>query len=332
MVAKPECNVNSGNVCQPARAAVILAGGNGTRFRELSRKIAGHDLPKQFCRVIGEKTLLGQTRTRVSLSIPAELTLAVVTRAHERFFVPLLADMPAQNVVVQPDNRGTAPAILYSLLRLAELTPNASVAIFPCDHYVSDDEAFMRHVESAFCAVATRPELAVLLGIAADSPEVEYGWIEPASPLDLDGLPMFSVCRFWKKPSAETASLLLRHGCFWNSLVMVAQLSTLLGLFMSALPGMYLSFAAVRPVLGTLFEQKTMEALYQDLESVNFSDRVLEKYPASLAVLPVTGVEWRDLGEPERILALLSRLALRPNWLRPGNRSTPSPRTSARGY
>jgi mannose-1-phosphate guanylyltransferase len=126
---------------------------------------------------------------------------------------------------------------------------------------------------------------------------------------------MFSVCRFWEKPSAETASLLWRHGCFWNSLVMAAQLSTLLGLFMSALPGMYLSFAAIRPVLGTLFEQKTMEALYQDLESVNFSDRVLEKYPASLAVLPVTGVEWRDLGEPERVLALLSRLGHRLKWL-----------------
>jgi len=117
MVAQSGCNVNNGNIRQPTRAAVILAGGNGTRFRELSRKIAGHDLPKQFCRVIGEATLLDQTRKRVALSVPAELTLAVVTRAHERFFVSLLADMPAQNVVVQPDNRGTAPAILYSLLR-----------------------------------------------------------------------------------------------------------------------------------------------------------------------------------------------------------------------
>ncbi len=330
MVAQSGCNVNNGNIGQPERAAVILAGGNGTRFRELSRKIAGHDLPKQFCRVIGEKTLLDQTRARVSLSVPAELTLAAVTRAHERFFVPLLADMPAQNVVIQPENRDTAPAILYSLLRLAELTPTASVAIFPCDHYVSDDEAFMRHVESAFCAVAARPELAVLLGIAADSPEVEYGWIEPAAPLGLDGLPMFSVCRFWEKPSAETASLLWRHGCFWNSLVMVAQLPTLLGLFMSALPGMYLSFAAVRPVLGTLFEQKTMGALYHDLESVNFSDRVLEKYPERLAVLPVTGVEWCDLGEPERVLALLSRLEHRPKWLQPSNKSSSVPGANAR--
>ena len=80
--------------------------------------------------------------------------------------------------MVQPQNRGTAPAILYSLLRLAEMAPQARVAIFPCDHFIEDDQEFMQHVEMAFAVSALRPELTVLLGIAPEWPETAYGWID----------------------------------------------------------------------------------------------------------------------------------------------------------
>jgi len=163
------------------RAAIILAGGDGTRLRELTRKILGKDVPKQFCPVIGERTLLEQTRKRVSLAVAPGTTIAVVTRPHERFYAPLLADIPLQNLVVQPENRGTATAIIYSLLRLANIVPNAAVALIPSDHYVDDDTAFMRHIDLAFEAVEARPELTVLLGITPDRPEAGYGWIEPAN-------------------------------------------------------------------------------------------------------------------------------------------------------
>jgi len=79
--------------------------------------------------------------------------------------------------VIQPENRGTAPAILLALLRVAALAPTGSVALFPSDHYVSDDRSFTTHVKAAFEALLARPDFVTLLGIAPDRPEVEYGWI-----------------------------------------------------------------------------------------------------------------------------------------------------------
>ena len=132
------------------RAAIILAGGEGLRLKPLTSRIAGQDIPKQYCRLLSEQTLLDQTRNRVALVVDAPSTLVVVTKAHERFYRPLLTNGSAAQLVVQPQNRGTAPAILYALLRLAKLAPRAAVTVFPCDHYVSDNQLFMHHVELAF--------------------------------------------------------------------------------------------------------------------------------------------------------------------------------------
>ena len=163
--------------------AVILAGGDGTRLRELTQRIAGDDRPKQFCRVLGSETLLEQTRWRVGRVIAPSRTFFSVTHRHEDYYRPALAGVSRRNVVVQPDNRGTAPAILYALMRLEAVTTSVATAIFPSDHYVSDDGAFMARVESALSFVSQRPDLVVLLGIAADRPEIEYGWIEPGDPV-----------------------------------------------------------------------------------------------------------------------------------------------------
>jgi hypothetical protein len=107
---------------------VILAGGDGTRLKSLTRKIAGDERPKQFCSVLCKETLLEETRTRAALELPRDRTLYVVNRAHEPYYKPILLDEPARNLVVQPSNRGTAPAILYSLLRIAAIDPQALVA------------------------------------------------------------------------------------------------------------------------------------------------------------------------------------------------------------
>src|SRR5260370_34586405 len=92
----------------------------------------------------------------------------VLTKTHEPFYRSAVERMSPENLIVQARNRGTAPAILYSLLRIDKITPNAMVAFFPSDHYFSDDERFMSHVEASFDAVAARPEFGILLGMTPD--------------------------------------------------------------------------------------------------------------------------------------------------------------------
>lgn len=299
-----------GNAHDAYRWAIILAGGDGTRLRQLTQVIAGDNRPKQFCSVLGNETLLDQTRRRVALGIRPQQTLFVLTRSHEHFYIPHLKGVPDERLVVQPRNAGTAPAILYALLRVSHLNPDAVVAIFPSDHYVSDDVAFMSHIETAFESVAKRKDLVVLLGIQPDRPETEYGWIEPLSP----GLPKYPdalnwVRRFSEKPAPELATVLMKRGWLWNSFVMVGRVSAFLEMIRRAVPDLLSRFQAIETNLNTSDEERVVNKLYSDLPNINFSHEVLAARTGRLAVLPVTGLKWNDLGKPQRVLSTMAEMA-----------------------
>jgi len=293
------------------RWAVILAGGDGTRLRSLTRAIAGDDRPKQFCPILRNETLLDQTRRRVSLAIPAEQTLLSLTETHRDYYEPLVADIAAENLVVQPSNLGTAPAILYSLLRLSVLDPAATVAFFPSDHYFADDQTFMSHVDSAFRAVKARPEMLVLLGIEADRPEVEYGWIEPAPSIfsPVAGA-IRRVQRFWEKPSGNVAKTLMDQGFLWNSFVMVGRVDAFLMMIKRAVPRLYEAFRAAIPSSGTAEESKAIRTLYSSIQPSNFSHEVLSVRAEDLSVISVKNVGWSDWGDPSRVLSTLAGIGI----------------------
>lgn len=296
------------------RAAIILAGGEGRRLGELTRKIAGFHLPKQFCAVVGEIPLLEQTRRRVSRCVPQERISFVLNRQHSRFFAPLLDDVPARNLIMQPYNRGTAPAILYSLLRLAELASSASVLLMPSDHYVADEAALVNYINCAFATVEERPEFTVLLGIIPDKPETGYGWIKPGASLYTSRGDVLQVRGFWEKPSGLIVSELMAAGYLWNSFIVVGRVSALLALFIMTMPRLYRAFSKIRPIFGTYFEEQTVHRLYEDLASTDFSREVLESATMDLAVLPVRDIGWTDLGEPARVTKTLNSLGVQQKW------------------
>jgi mannose-1-phosphate guanylyltransferase len=321
-VAEQRCPTREGSVAfETGRAApwaIILAGGEGMRLRPLTRRIAGDERPKQFCPMVNGETLLDRTQRRVQLSVKPDRTCLVLTRPHERFYAPLVAGAPTGSLIVQPWGRGTAPAILYGLLRIAERASSDAVALFPSDHYVSDDARFMAHVEAAFRAVDARPDLVVLLGIEADAPEPQYGWIEPGEAVfDRPPYPVYRVRQFWEKPEVAVAERLLRRGCLWNSFVVVTRVPTLLALIEATLPDLYRLFTSAWRARSTEGEYEAMRSLYARLSPTNFSETVLGRSPDDLAVLPVRGVAWSDWGEPGRVLRTLARLGLQPEWAKP---------------
>ena len=293
--------------------AIILAGGDGTRLKSLTRRIAGDERPKQFCRVLGGATLLEETQRRAALEFVGERTLYVVNRLHASYYETILADVPSENLVAQPSNRGTAPAILYGLLRIAARDREATVAFFPSDHYISDNMKFMAHVRAAAETARARPDLVVLLGIEPESPEVEYGWIEPASVIT-GHKKIHGVRRFWEKPNKILAQVLQLRGCLWNSFVMVASAHALLDAIEGAAPELYRAFSGLLPLFGTPAESKAIDHLYRRLHEVNFSHEVLAQRPERLAVMRVAGVRWNDLGEPKRVLASLDMAGVHPTW------------------
>lgn len=294
------------------RFAVVLAGGDGTRLLDLTRRITGCERPKQFCPIISDETMLAATEKRISLKIKPENTFFSLTAPHEQYFGPLLSDVSKRRKIVQPENEGTGPAILYSLLRLEKVNPEATVAFFPADHYVSDDSLFMDHVDRAFHEVTKKPGSLVLLGIEPTSPESSYGWIElDQEPGDEKLVDIAGVRQFWEKPKQSEASDLMDKGCLWNSFIMVGKVKSFLKLFRQQVPHMYRLFCAVSIVIGTSAERISMKTIYAMIGRSDFSKAVLENVREDLCVLRVRGVSWSDLGEPRRVIQKLAELGLR---------------------
>jgi mannose-1-phosphate guanylyltransferase len=293
------------------RWGVILAGGDGTRLQSITRAITGDNRPKQFVPVIGGSTLLNQTRRRVALSIEPSRTLIVVTQKHRRFYESLAEEIPGSLLLEQPENKGTAPAILYALLRVAAKSPKAVVALFPSDHFFADDEEFMSHIDVAIDAVEVQPETVMLLGITPTTPETEYGWIEPQPSILASAQKSITrVRKFWEKPSLNLATSLMERGYLWNSFVMVGCVDALLKMTRAAMPEMYAAFATVTPTFETTNEHQVLAALYSHIQDSNFSHQVLAVRPVDLMVMRVGDVGWSDLGEPNRVLSALARIGV----------------------
>lgn len=302
------------------RWGVILAGGEGVRLRTLTRLVSGDDTPKQFCALFGSRTLLAQTRERITRNISPDRTMFVLLREHERFYRTELRGLPPSLTIAQPSNRGTLPAILCSLISIVRQDPDAVVGFFPSDHHYADEDKFMSGLELAFDAAGANPESVLLLGVAAKHPETEYGWIEAEPSISTQSSHGFlRVKRFWEKPSSRIARDLLERGCVWNTFVMVGRAQAFLDMVQSGSPEIYQEFAPLlhRPeTVGDPTSNKDrLETIYERLGVADFSKLVLSKTSERLGVWCLGDVGWSDLGDPGRLITALSDTGIENEWM-----------------
>ena len=294
---------------------VVLAGGEGVRLRVLSQRICGDQRPKQYVAILGERTLLRQTLDRVGLGIPPARTIVVTLRSHAPYFGNAGTGSAGPHVLVQPGDRGTAAGILLPMHWIARRNADATVAVFPSDHFVSEPATLMAHIAHVADWVDEHPERLVLLGARATGPEVEYGWIEPGRTLDsAPDRRIWTIRRFWEKPSAERARLCLRAGCLWNTFMLVGKVASFLQAGREAVPEVDERLGRACVFLGTEDEGWALHQAYALMPRANFSHAILEPCPPFLAVAAMPRVLWSDLGTPRRVFEILSSVRTRPAW------------------
>ena len=295
------------------RWGVLLAGGDGTRLKNLTRLISGDDRPKQFCRLFGDESLLDQARNRAERSITPHQILVPLTRSHRAFYVQEAGIRPSQRLV-QPANKGTAPPILYSLLSIEQIDNDAIVAMLPSDHHFSDERAFTVALESAFEIAAQHPSAVVLLGASPQGPEVEYGWIEVGPPIQGAGGAWSPVRRFFEKPSFDAARELLARGSLWNTFVMVGHVRGFLEMANASLADVVGRLRRSQLWVGA--EVDVQDSLYDHIPAIDFSREVLSVQTPRLLALRMVATGWSDLGHPERVLTTLQVAGLDPWWMK----------------
>lgn len=288
----------------PHRWALVLAGGDGTRLQELTRLIAGAPIPKQYCRLLGDRSLLEATLERIAPLVPAERTLAIVNRAHLALACPQLTSVPHDNIVVQPGNRDTGPGLAFALLALAERDPDATVAVFPSDHFIADARRFRHAVRRATRLVDLRPGAIALVGIRPDWADPSLGYIEAGAALpDVAGA--HRVRRFREKPDADDAQALIATGALWNAFVMVFHVRDALDMLAELRPRELAEMRAFRAGNG---------GSYDTLTRWNFSSDALTHAVDRLVAVEAAGTGWSDWGTRDAIERTLAWLGQRPPW------------------
>jgi mannose-1-phosphate guanylyltransferase len=231
--------------------AIVLAGGEGVRLRPLVRTALGDERPKQYVPIFGRRTLLGQTLDRVRIGFPLDRTIVVTMERHAEYIAEEITGATHPHIFAQPADRGTAAAILAPTLEIARRDPEATVAVFPSDHYIPSGHAFIAHVAEVGSWIDAHPARIVLLGAQPTEPEVEYGWIEPGENLGaVTTGPVRAVRQFWEKPSRARAERCLRAGHLWNTSVVIGKVDALLTVGRRGTPEIVDALAEAPPSAG----------------------------------------------------------------------------------
>jgi mannose-1-phosphate guanylyltransferase len=262
----------------PTTAAVLLAGGTGTRLYPASRS----DNPKQFL-ALGDddRSLLRRTADRAAFADH----LFAVTR--ESYADRVREEVPEVTVLVEPAGRDTGPALAYAASEVQDRAPDATMLCLPSDHVVGD--GFRETAETAV-RVAAETDALVTLGVEPDRPATGYGYIQPGADRGDHRL----VEQFREKPDAETAAELLERDCLWNA-----------GMF-AWTPDAFLDAARAGPLAPAITEldEGEPDRAFAAVDPVSVDYAVLERAD-DVRVVPAD-FEWDDIGAWDALARLLN--------------------------
>ena len=298
--------------------SLILAAGEGSRLRSLTTTSSGLTVPKQFCSLLGGHSLLEEAMNRAEAVAPRSRMVTVVADQHRRWWEAALWSMPSDNLIVQPENKGTAAGLLLPLLHVAERDPDAVLIVLPADHFVEKEAVLARSLQQAVRLARIDRKHVYLLGLAPETADCDLGYILPESGSALTAAP---VRQFVEKPPKPIAERLVASGGLWNVFILAASARALLALYTQRHGQLLkkLGAAVANDSKDPRCARRARE-IYPELIAADFSRDVLEGQESQLRVLTVPKCGWSDLGTPCRVAATLQRLhskgrmqAARPN-------------------
>lgn len=264
-----------------------MAGGVGSRFWPVSTK----GFPKQFHDMLGTgDTLIQKTFKRLSALIPKENIMVLTNELYKDLVLEQLPDINANQVLLEPAMRNTAPCILYAALKIKKQNPEAVMLVAPSDHWIEDEHAFGNNVQTAFDFCEQNNAL-VTLGIKPTFPNTGYGYIE----FDNANNQLKKVLQFREKPDYKTAKSFLEQGNFlWNAGIFIWSVASVIEAFEKHQPQLFNLFLSGEPVYNTVNENQFILDNYGLAENISVDYAIMEQSD-NVYVLPAT-FDWNDLG------------------------------------
>lgn len=266
---------------------IIMAGGVGSRFWPFSR----NDRPKQFLDFFGTgRSLLQMTHDRLRKLVPAQNILIVSNVIYKDLILEQLPEIKANQILLEPNRRNTAPCIAYAVNRIKAITPKANIIVAPSDHLIMKENDFLETIKVGFDFVEKNNCL-LTLGIKPSRPETGYGYIQ----IDEGETNLRRVKTFTEKPNADLAQIFFETGeFFWNSGIFLWNLQTIDKAFDELLPEVANKFNAGKQFFNTDKEQEFIDEMYPSCPNISIDYGIMEK--ASNVHVLCSDFGWTDLG------------------------------------
>jgi len=269
--------------------AVIMAGGVGKRFWPQSRRAT----PKQLLSIAGDESMLRMTVDRLKQVTGADHILIITNSDQETGIRAEIPELPAENILIEPEGKNTAPAIGLAAILVQNRDPDAVIGVFPADHYIEDEANFTRYLKQGISTAQNMNGL-VTFGIIPTRPATGYGYIQYHERPNPDE-PVFAVKAFAEKPDAATAKLFLESGDFlWNSGMFVWRVDVILQSFREFLPEIWDSLKNIKEAIGEPVWDSVLTVEWATLRSISIDYGVMEK-ARNVFVVKVDYV-WNDVG------------------------------------
>ena len=269
---------------------VILCGGTGPRLWPLSRV----DHPKQFLKIFSSNSILKETFLRSKKIVPSKNIFIVTNYKYLDLIKQNLKGLVLpQNILCEPEKKNTAMAILYACAVISQKNPEAIIASFPSDHFISRLDKFTKDIKKSF--LLAQKNTIVTIGIKPNSPSTSFGYIQVN--------PQNHVTNFIEKPNLSSAiKLIQKNNCYWNSGIYVFKPSTLLTEF-------NLYAKEYIPLYNKLQENYQQEKIVKKIFSLSPSlaiDYAVSEKSKNIQLIPAT-FGWSDIGEWKSIYEKLPK-------------------------
>ena len=294
--------------------ALIMAGGLGKQLWPVSRK----KMPKQFVDLFDEGTMIAKTVHRIRGTVNDDNIFIITSEQGRKLISASLGSFRPDNIIVEPSSRNTAPCIALATAHIKKRDPDAVTIVLPSDHFVHDDKAFI-HILEAGIEIASAKEGLVTIGIKADRPETEYGYIQVDEKLSI---PMafsagcedmlFRAKAFAEKPDLNTAMEFLEsHDFYWNSGVFIWHIDAISREFERSMPDLYKDLLTIYDSLGTENEHKVIEDVYSWIHPISIDYGIMEKADPVFVLTGEFG--WTDLGSWDEVMKVAGRRSSPPD-------------------
>lgn len=282
--------------------AVIMAGGPGSRLWPLSRQ----NRPKPLLSLVDESRSMFQISIERLYPLFTPDRILVVTGAEMMpLFKSQVPDIPAENFIVEPIARDTAPAVGLGAIHVRHRDPDALMAVLTADHYIADVVTF-RNVLDVACRVAAQGEI-VTLGIAPTYAATGFGYIEKGALKEtLDGISIYQLRRFIEKPDQAMAEKLVADGNYsWNSGMFIWPVRRVMAEFEHHAPELSADLERLAAAIHRPDYEALLAEVWPKIHKISVDYALMEHIHEGINVIPVE-MGWSDIGNFETLYEILT--------------------------